>query len=312
MAVYTALTPQDAAPILSGFGLGKLRALEPIVGGIENTNYRIAADRGVFVLTLFERGERTRIERILRVVGELSRRGIPVAAPIGDGPALFEIRGKPAVLTPFAAGVQTDAPTPGMLRSLGATLARLHGAGADLGAELKDGPHTAAVLCPSARALADRIAPTHPEWAEVLRHESDFQESVPEEGLPRGLIHADLFLDNVIFHPVTEEVAALLDFHLAGRGPWIFDVAVALADAAWVDHAVRGERVRHFLSGYRDERALEAEEVERLNPMLRRAVLRYFCLRIERFLFPEGKLEAGRGKPPEEMYRKLLFFRALS
>ena len=312
MAVYTALDPLDVAPILSDFGLGRLRGLEPISGGIENTNYRVLADKGVFVLTLFERGERERIERVLRVVGELSRRGIPVPVPLGDGGALFVVRGKPAVLTPFAAGVQTDSPTPGMLRALGGTLARLHKAGTGLGSDLPDGPHSAPVLCRAARELADRITPAHPEWADALRREADFQGTVSEERLPGGLIHADLFLDNVIFHPVTEEVAALLDFHLAGRGAWVFDVAVTLADAAWVDHAVRGERVRHFLSGYRDERALEAEEVELLNPMLRRAALRYFCLRIERSLFPEERLEAGRRKPPEEMYRKLLFFRALA
>lgn len=316
MGVYTPLDAAEVQAFLDPYGLGRLEALEPIPAGIENTNYRVTAGGAAYVLTVFEREAPADAETALRLTAALAARGTPCPAPVpGPGGPLSSLKGKPAALVPFVEGETVWSLTEGQLEAVGRALARLHRAGAGI-AFRRDGPHLSRVLAPLARSQAAALVDRRPdaaEWAELaelLRREAAHQEGVPEAGLPSGVIHSDLFRDNILFEAGGEEVRALLDFYLWGWGPWVYDVAVVLLDACWGEGGVDGDRARALLRGYRSVRPLEGDEYACLPDYLRRAALRFLCLRIERAYLAPSPLTAGRAKDPRELAERLRALRS--
>jgi len=303
--VYTPIERGEADAFLARYGLGPLGELKPIAQGIENTNYRVSVPGGEYVLTVFERQPAETVEETLRLTRELADRGVPCPRP-AESPAglVGSLRGKPAALVAFAEGEAVWGPNEAHLESLGKALARLHLAGADLPFG-RPGPHLARVLVPLAQRLAERLGSDGSRLAELLRDEAAYQASVPEDGFPSGVIHADLFLDNVLFDPGGPEVKALLDFHLAGHGPWVYDLAVVLLDAGWGGRAVVGDRARAVLRGYRSARPVDGHEYRSFPDFLRRAALRFLCLRVERAFFDPAPAGAGAVKDPYEFADKL-------
>jgi len=305
VAVYTRLEEAETQALLDSWGLGALEALEPIAQGIENTNYRVRAGGRSFVLTVFEREGPERVSAVLALTAELARRGVrcppPVAGPAGP---LGRVQGKPAALVPFVEGRVVWAPGEAHLEALGEALAELHLAGRDFVLE-GGGPHRAADLVPLARRLAGRIRAGDPGLAGLLEAEAAHQVGVPEAALPSGLLHGDLFLDNVLFDPVRPAVRALIDFQMAGIGPWVYDLAVVLLDAGWDGEGVDGDRARALLRGYRAVRPVEGVEYGVLPDYLRRAGLRFLCLRLERFVVDARPMAAGGRKDPAEYAEKL-------
>ena len=310
MAVYTALGAGEVAELLRGFGVAPLHRFSPIAEGIENTNFRVCAGDSEYVLTVFERDSADRVAAVLRVAGTLAERGVPVppALRTRDGALVAEHRGRPVSLVAFVSGESADAPEEGRLEALGRCLAGLHRCGEDLA--LPGDAHRPEVLLPGAEALASRLSGEHPELAALIADECHWQGSrEPGADLPGGLIHADLFRDNVLFAPGTDRVIALLDFHLAGAGPWLFDLAVVLLDWCWGEQGVDGRRARAVLRGYRSVRSPTGAEHALLPVLLRRAALRYLCLRCERFLVPGEKRVVGVRKDPGEFAARLEFLR---
>jgi homoserine kinase type II len=314
VGVYTSLDASEVEAFLAGYGLGPLVALEPIREGIENTNYRVSAGSPEFhyVLTVFERDPAETIDETLRLTADLAARCVPCPRPVavpGTDAFVRTLRGKPAALVPFVEGVAITDPGPEHLEALGRALAELHLAGAELPFD-RGGAHRAETLCPLARRLAERIRRAEPVLADLMVAEAAEQAELPEQELPGGVIHADVFLDNVLFDEgFPPRVKAFLDFHLAGRGPWLYDLAVVLDDAGWGGGGVRGERARAFLGSYRAVRPLEPAEFSLLPGYLRRVALRFLCLRVERFLTGERQLVVGQGKDPHEFARRLEILR---
>ncbi|GAB4258712.1 MAG: homoserine kinase [Deferrisomatales bacterium] len=306
MAVYTPVEWQEAERFLQGYGVGPLEGLEPIAQGIENTNFKVRAGGRAYVLTVFEREPAASVEQTLRLTLELARRGVPCPRPLtaSGGIAVGAVRGKPAALVEFVEGEVVWAPGEDHLEALGRALARLHLAGEDL-AFARTGPHLASVLVPLARRLAGCLGGEQAPVADLLREEAAYQEAVPDRGLPGGVVHGDLFLDNVLFAPGRPRVRALLDFYLAGSGPWLYDLAVVLLDAGWGGRAVVGDRARALLRGYRALRPVTGEEYAWLPAYLRRAALRFLCLRVERAYVAPDPMAAGRPKDPAEYADKL-------
>lgn len=315
MGVYTSLDAPEVETFLAGYGLGPLAGLEPIREGIENTNYRVSAGIPArpYVLTVFERDPPERIVETLRLTSDLAERGVPCPRPLaapGTGALVSMLRGKPAALVPFVEGVAVTAPRPEHLEALGRALAGLHLAGADLPFG-RGGAHRAETLCPLAERLAGAIRVAEPALARLMVAEAAAQAELAEGELPSGVLHADLFLDNVLFDGgAPPQVKALLDFHLAGRGPFLYDLAVVLDDAGWGGGGVRGERARALLGSYRALRPLDPAEISLLPGYLRRVALRFLCLRVERFLLGGRPLVAGEGKDPHEFARRLELLRA--
>jgi homoserine kinase type II len=286
MAVYTEVGFEQADAFVRGLGCGRANALQGIGAGIENTNYFVSTDCGEWVLTLFERLSPQQLPFYLRYMQHLAQHGLPVPEPQADanGQILHQLCGRPAALVNRLPGQPVLAPGLAHIEQLGQVLARMHLAGADF-----------ALRQPHLRGL-DWWVVTVPEVlpfmddarARLLREELDFQRSVAASSvaaaLPRGVIHADLFRDNVVFDDVAGEdrLSGLFDFFFAGVDSYLFDLAVCLND--WCVDLLSGrlleDQAAAFCDAYQRARPLVGVELRLMPAMLRAAAFRFWLSRL--------------------------------
>ena len=300
MAVFTEVTQAEAGDLVRTLGLGELRELRGIHGGIENTNYFLTTERDgrahEYVLTLFERLTSAQLPFYLHLMKHLAQHGVPVPEPQAlpdsasagnpDGQLLHQVCGKPAAVVDKLAGKSELAPTTAHCAAVGAMLARMHLAGSSY-------PRSQ----PNLRGLAwwNETVPVVLPYvdeaqAALLTSELAFQNHIAAgsacAALPRGPIHADLFRDNVLFDH--GRLTGFFDFYFAGVDSWLFDVAVCLND--WCVHLPGGahdaERTDAFLRAYSGVRPLGAAERRLLPAMLRAGALRFWISRLWDFHLP--------------------------
>ena len=286
MAVFTEVSPAEAAGLLYQLDLGVLTDIKGCAGGIENTNYFVTTERdGVtheHVLTLFERLKAEQLPFYLHLMKHLAGKGIPVPDPAADaqGHILHTLKGKPAAVVNKLAGKSQLAPEPVHCAAVGAMLARMHLAGVDYGRHqpnLRGLPwwnDTVPVVLPHLT----------PEQASLIQTELALQNRVAASAafaaLPRGPVHADLFRDNVMFEG--ERLTGFFDFYFAGCDTFVFDLAVCLND--WAIDLPTGthhaERANAMLQAYEAVRPLTPPERELLPDMLRAGALRFWTSRL--------------------------------
>ena len=288
MAVFTEVSPQEAAGLLSTLGLGTLQSLQGCASGIENTNYFASTDHGDYVLTLFERLSFEQLPFYLNLMHHLAQRGIPVPAPQANaqGEILHTLKGKPAAVVTRLKGRNQLSPQVADCAQVGAMLARMHQAGADYPQQQ-----------PNLRGLAwwtETIPVVRPhlnaEQTALIESELQFQQELARtaayQSLPHGPIHADLFRDNVMFDGPT--LSGFFDFYFAGCDTFLFDIAVCLND--WcidlATGALEPARAQAFVAAYDAERRLTDAELTLLPALLRAAALRFWTSRLWDFHLP--------------------------
>ena len=306
MSVFTPVSHADAEALLSRYDIGTLVDLQGIAAGIENTNYFLDTAAGRFVLTLFEKLTAAELPFYLGLMGHLAARGVSCPAPVADrdGRVLTTVNGRPACIVTRLKGAWVEAPAAAHCAAVGGALARMHLAGADFAMQMDNprGPrwwHEAAHLVDGFLDDAQR---------ELLRSELHFQDEVRAADLPRGLVHADLFRDNVLFDGA--DVGGLIDFYFACTDAWLFDVAVTLND--WclaADGRVDADRAGAFLEAYRAVRPFTDVEHGIWPVMLRAGALRFWLSRLCDFHLPRPG-EMTHAKDPGHFERLLRVHRA--
>ena len=309
MAVYTEVSDEDLARLLQAYDLGAVLSFKGIAEGVENTNYFLHATAGAFILTLYEKRVREEdLPFFLALMSHLAGRGLTCPQPVRDrrGEALGRVAGRPCTLVTFLDGISIRRPTARHCLAAGEALARLHEAGRDFPMAR---PNALALagwvpLFRAAEADADWVAPG---LAERTRRELDHLSGAWPDDLPGGVIHADLFTDNVLF--LGERVSGLIDFYFACTDALAYDLAICLN--AWcfeADGSFNLTKGQAMISGYEGVRRLGAEEVEALPILCRGAALRFMLTRLVDWLnVPPGALV--RPKDPLEYDRKLAFHR---
>jgi homoserine kinase type II len=296
MAVFTPVTQEQAALLMSQLGLGELTELRGIEGGIENTNYFATTDLGDYVLTLFERLNHEQLPFYLYLMKHLAEKGIPVPNPAAnrDGDILHTLCDKPAAVVNRLLGKSQLNPQAVHCTAVGAMLARMHLAGEDYNRNQ-----------PNLRGLAwwnDTVPVVLPylekDQARLLQSELAFQNHIAQgaayQALPKGPVHADLFRDNVMFEG--EKLTGFFDFYFAGNDTWLFDLSVCMND--WCIDLNSGEhapeRAVALLNAYQEVRPLRSAERQLLPAMLRSGALRFWISRLWDFHLPR---EASMLKP---------------
>ena len=305
MSVYTSVGRDELTAWLQPLGLGELINHAGIAAGMQNSNYFVTTAKGRFVLTLFERIETEALDFYLALQDHLAHHGIPCPQPLADqqGRRWRLLAGKPAALLSCLPGTAEEAPTPAHCYALGEMLARLHLAGAEMANPLPN-PCGAAWR----QAVGEALLPVLlPEERNLLADELAFQAAQDFSALPRGIIHADLFRDNVLWESGTPRVlpvggaqlSGVLDFYFAGEDCLLFDLAVVAND--W---CLNGATLPELLTGYQCRRALNDAEIAAWPAMQRAAALRFWLLRLEVRHRPRGG-EVVTIKDPEH-FRQLL------
>lgn len=296
MSVYTSVGRDELTVWLQPLGLGELINHAGIAAGMQNSNYFVMTAQGRFVLTLFERIETSTLDFYLALQDHLASRGIPCPQPLADqqGRRWRRLAGQPAALLSCLPGAAEEAPTPAHCHALGEMLARLHLAGAGMANPL---PNPCGVAW--RQAIGEALLPVlSPEERALLADELAFQAAQDFTALPRGIIHADLFRDNVLWDDCGR-LSGVLDFYFAGEDCLLFDLAVAAND--W---CFNGATLADLLTGYQSRRLLSDAEMAAWPAMQRAAALRFWLLRLEVRHRPRGG-EVVTIKDPEH-FRQLL------
>ena len=311
MAVYTELTNDDLDAFMQGYDLGEVRSVKGIAEGVENTNYLLATTAGQFILTLYEkRVAEADLPFFLGLMDHLAARGISCPTPVHDrvGNALNRVADRPAAIVTYLDGVWVRRPAASHCRAVGAALANLHLAGAGFGLTRAN-----ALAVPGWRPLYEqcdgRADEVQPGLAAEIEAELDLAEASWPEQLASGVIHADLFPDNVFF--LGGELSGLIDFYFACNDMFAYDVAICLN--AWcfeTDLSFNVTKARALLAGYRSVRPLDRAEIEALPLLARGAALRFLLTRLhDSLIVPDGALVVP--KDPLEYHRKLRFHRGV-
>jgi homoserine kinase type II len=307
MAVYTDVAAEDLARFLAGYDIGELLSYKGIAEGVENSNFLLHTSRGHFILTLYERRVAERdLPFFLALMEHLASRGINCPQPVKTkaGKMLGKLAGRPAAIVNFLDGMWMRRPSAAHCAALGEALARLHLAGADF-AMRRDNALSVAGWRQLYHSCGERADKVESNLQKALAAELDMLERDWPRGLPAGIIHADLFPDNVFF--LGDRVSGLIDFYFACTDTLVYDVAICLN--AWCfepDHAYNVTKGRALLASYAKTRPLSHEEWEKLPLFARGAAVRFLLTRLVDWLdVPPGALV--RPKDPREYARKLRF-----
>jgi homoserine kinase type II len=277
MAVFTSVSEAELTAWLSDYSLGQLLELQPISSGIENTNYFVTTANGRFVLTLFEKLTDDELPFYLNLMAHLARHGIPCPSPVANRRNQFlgTLNGKPACIASRLNGKSTTAPNLGQCASIGAMLAQMHIAGQSF-SQIMPNPRGASwrsATAPQVRPFLDA------DQAALLDSEVALHARQDWAALPQGVIHADLFRDNVLLED--DRVGGLIDFYFACSDALLYDVAITVND--WcvdADGTPDAARAQIFLRAYHAVRPLLDAERDAWPLMLRLAALRFWLSRL--------------------------------
>ena len=312
MAVYTDVTAEELADFISDYGIGDLLSYKGIAEGVENSNYLLHTSGGSFILTLYEkRVAKNDLPFFLGLMGHLASHNITCPQPVlnKSGEALGTLAGRPAAIITFLEGMWPRRPTAAHCAGVGAALAKMHLAGADFKMSRPNGLSVKGWR-PLFDQAADRANDVHHGLRALLSAELDYLETHWPADLPKGVIHADLFPDNVFF--LGDKLSGLIDFYFACNDMFAYDVAICLN--AWcfeIDHSFNVTKARAFLAAYARERQPSDEERRALPLLARGAAMRFLLTRLVDWLnVPPGALV--KPKDPLEYVRKLRFHQGVS
>jgi homoserine kinase type II len=307
MAVYTEVTDSDLRSFLSGYDLAPVTAFKGIAEGVENTNYLLQTERGGYFLTLYEkRVARDDLPYFLACLRHLSARGVACPQPVADrnGRVLQELCGRPAALMTLLPGLSPKRPSAVQCGEAGSALARLHLAGADFPERRANSMGLAAWRQLTA-ATAGQAGTVAPELGALIAAELAQVEAGWPAGLPSGLIHADLFPDNVLFSG--ERITGLIDFYFACNDLYAYDLTVCLNSWCFEpDGAYNLSKSRALLSCYQSLRPLSPGERAALPLLARASALRFMLTRLYDWLHRDPAALV-KPKDPLEFLPRLRF-----
>ena len=303
MSVFTAVSADQASAWLKHYTIGHLSKLEGIAAGIENTNYFLTTTHGEYVLTLFEKLTLDELPYYVNLMAHLAQHGIACPLPIGriDGQYLSVLNGKPACIVTRLAGRPLHRPGTAHCAEVGELLAEMHLAGKSYPRRMENwrGKAWWETFVPRVQPLLSG------DEARVVADERNYQGSYDYTALPQGVIHGDLFRDNVLF--TGDRIGGVIDFYFACNEALLFDVAVTVNDWCVRSDATLDEAMSEgLLTAYHGTRPLSDQERDAWPAMLRAAAFRSWLGRLGYAYFPQPG-EMTHTKDHGHFYRLLQY-----
>ncbi|MEM9574695.1 MAG: homoserine kinase [Pseudomonadota bacterium] len=307
MAVYTDITEAELTAFIANYDVGELLSYKGIAEGVENTNFLLHCSGGNFILTLYEkRVNPDDLPFFLNLMEHLAGNGIncPLPVPTKSGEVLGKLAGRPAAMITFLEGMWMRRPSVAHCREVGTALADMHKAGADF-----DMTRQNSLAMKDWRPLWNQCIDAHPHMETAMRDEVEKLLAKLEANWPKdldsGVIHADMFPDNVFF--LGGELSGIIDYYFACTDAYVYDVAICLN--AWcfeADHSFNMTKGRALLNAYHQSRPFTDKERAALPILSLGASLRFMLTRLYDWVTtPEGSLVVK--KDPEEYIRKMRF-----
>ncbi|MCK5889561.1 MAG: homoserine kinase [Methylococcales bacterium] len=277
MSVYTEVSLQELEAFTTLYAIGKIIDFEGVQAGIENTNYRVSSTTGLYILTIFESIGVCELPAYLHFLQHLDQNNYPAPKPqVSKNSALFHtLKGKPAAFFNCISGASIESPSNLQCQEIGEYLAKLHTYTKGYDFQVKNLNDLA-----GCQRMIKNIKPyLEKNDLELLLSEIDFQLKFSSLDLPKGIIHADLFRDNVLFD--RGQVSGVLDFYTACVDNYLIDITITCNDWCCSNKGVDLKKVNALLLGYEKIRPLTPEERLYLPVFLRFSALRFWVSRLE-------------------------------
>ncbi len=311
MAVYTEVSDDELAQFIAQYDIGELMSYKGIAEGVENTNYILHTTTGPFILTLYEkRVSQEDLPFFLGLMEHLASSGVSCPTPVRDrsGRNLNNLAGRAAALVTFLEGFWVRKPKPRHCRLVGRALAQLHVAGQSF-EHKRDNALGPEGWRPLFHKIGSPINDIDRNLQSLVQEELDTLEEIWPSDLPVGVIHADLFPDNVFF--IGEELSGLIDFYFACTDILAFDIAICLN--AWCfesDYSFNITKGRALLKGYEEVRQLSVNEAQAMPVLARGAALRFLLTRCYDWLNTPANAVVSPHNPIDYL-RRLRFHRSV-
>ncbi len=309
MAVYTPLETTEIEWLLAAYALAPLKAAHGILQGVENTNYRLEfADDSRLILTLFEkRVSQNDLPFFMNLMHHLAYKNFACPQPIATraGQLMIEVKNKPAALVHFLNGKDVLKWNAHHTRQVGEAMARMHKALADF-----SGRRANDLSLTGWQQIAARIEGQCDEielgLEALIQDELAWLTTHWPDDLPRGIIHADLFPDNVFFD--NDTLSGVIDFYFSCEDFYAYELAICMNCWCMDEQGLRKPEWSTMLEGYESVRPLSTAEKAALPILARGAALRFLLTRAHDLIFhPKGAMVAP--KDPMEYVRNLKFLR---
>ncbi len=292
MSVFTPVSIDEARDFTAPYNIGDIIDFQDIAAGVENSNFFVTTTRGRYVMTIFEKIPRTDLDFYMGLMSHLHVKGINCAAPLKttNADVLRELKGKPAALVTRLAGNDIAHPEPADCHAVGAALARMH-----IAAQGFTMPMTNWRGLSWWRREAEglKVLATAAE-STLLQSEILFQADFDHLDIPGGIVHADLFRDNILWDDHADRHAPqMIDFYFACHDHLLWDVAITVNDwcldfAAYPAAKFDDAKLSALLAGYAGVRAFVPAEREAWPQMLRAAALRTWLGRLGYHYYPRA------------------------
>ncbi|MDA9554374.1 homoserine kinase [Emcibacteraceae bacterium] len=307
MAVYTHVSADEISEFIAEYDVGEVISFKGIAEGVENSNYLLSTTKNKFILTLFEkRVNENDLPFFMCLMKHLSDKGINCAEPIKDknGNVLKELCGRPTALISFLNGLSITKPSRQNCRELGEAMAEMHIAVQDFEMN-RDNNLSVDGWVSLAQKCHSRADECHMGLSDIINQEIEFLQNNWPSDLPKGIIHADLFTDNVFF--LDEKLSGLIDYYFACTDIFAYDIAICIN--AWCfekDGSFNATNAAALVKGYQKKRPLTVAEINALPLLCRGSALRFMLTRLYDWLNQvEGALV--KVKDPLEYFLKLQF-----
>ena len=312
MAVYTQISIDELNLFLSKYNIDKINEFSGIKGGTSNSNYLLTADNKKFILTIFE--ERTNQENLpfyFDLMNHLNAHDIKCPEVIKDKQGNFSnsIKQKHAAITSFLTGSSLEKIKPIHCSNLGLTIAKMHNASEKLNIKRENelGFDKLGIIIEKLKTYKKHI---DDEKLKFIEDEFLFLSREINKDLPSGIIHADLFPDNIFFEE--NNLTGIIDFYFSCNDFYAYEIAICLN--AWCFEDSNNEfnptKAKYLLGSYNQERKFSNEEVEALPLLARASALRYLLTRLLDFYSHEDS-DLILKKDPNEYISKLRFHQSV-
>lgn len=307
MAVYTHIDAEMLEKFLLRYDIGSPLVFKGIAEGVSNSNYFLQTDLSRYILTLYEMRANTKdLPYFLDVMHHLSEAGLPCPLPVEDkkGIALQKLAGKDACIISFLDGVSVSHPTPDQCASVGQVMAKMH-MSAESFNETRVNDMALSGWQDMAASVRDKADTIMDGLSQLIDDEITYLQAHWPKNLPSGLIHADLFPDNVLF--TGDKLTGIIDFYFACTDMFAFDIAIGIN--AWCfddEHMFQTSHAKRLTEMYDMVRPLSPAEVTALPILCRGAALRFLLTRTYDWLNPVSDALVS-AKDPLDYVKRLQF-----
>ena len=284
MSVYTNLSTKDVSLLLSKYSIGTLKSFQGISDGITNTNYFLNTSKGKYIITIFEDITEIKVKKYLKLMNFFSNHNMccPEIMFTKSGSILSTVKSKPCSIMEKLSGKTINTTNVSLCKSIGTIIGNFHTAGSKYSSKISNSRDIKWVE----RNIAKIKNHISKEQLDILNYSSKIFRKIFEMKLPNGMIHSDLFRDNVLARG--DKVTGIIDYYYSFNGPLIYELAVIIND--WCvnkDGAINLVKYNSFLNSYNLERELTTVEKKQINNAMIAAGLRFYLSRLVDMIFPK-------------------------